>query len=65
MDRIVLITGATGGLGQVVVETFLEQNAKVVASYASEEKYQQLVDQVKNSSNMMGVGTNLTDEAAV
>jgi len=65
MDKIVLITGATGGLGQTVVETFLKADTQVVATYTSEKKYRQLVGETSRPSNLSGVLADLTNEDEV
>ena len=33
MDKVVIVTGATGGIGKAIVESLAEQNMKVVACY--------------------------------
>lgn len=65
MDKIVLITGATGGLGPAVVETFLKAEATVLISYHSEKGYKRLRDQSENSSLLTAIQANLTQEADV
>lgn len=65
MNRIVLITGSTGGLGPAVVEKFLKADITVIASYTSEKKFQHLVDQIGGKINLIGVKTDLTNEGEV
>lgn len=65
MSKTVLITGATGGLGQAVVETFLETGTTVIAIYTSEKKYQELAANVSHPSNLTGLQCDLTREDAV
>jgi NAD(P)-dependent dehydrogenase (short-subunit alcohol dehydrogenase family) len=64
-DKTVLITGATGGLGQTVVETFLKANTQVVATFTSEKKYRQLAGEASRPSNLSGVLADLTNEDEV
>lgn len=65
MDKVALVTGATGGLGPAVVETLLKKGIKTVISYTTDQKYQKLVDQMKNLSNMLGIRADLTNEVEV
>lgn len=44
-NQFVLITGATGALGQACVETFAKANAKLILSSRSAEKLEQLAEQ--------------------
>jgi NAD(P)-dependent dehydrogenase (short-subunit alcohol dehydrogenase family) len=41
-DKVAIITGAAGELGSVVTKAFLENGAKVVALYHSEDKLEEL-----------------------
>lgn len=41
-DKIVLITGATGGIGRAIVARFLQEGAQPVAVYRNEKKYGEL-----------------------
>lgn len=47
-DKVGMITGSTGSLGRVVTKKFLENGAKVVALYRSDEKRNELTEFVKN-----------------
>ena len=38
-DKVVLIAGGTGGLGNAVSRTFLEEGAKVVVTYRKDEEF--------------------------
>jgi NADP-dependent 3-hydroxy acid dehydrogenase YdfG len=42
-DKVVLITGATGGIGQSLAAEFAREGARVVVSSRSEDKLQALV----------------------
>ena len=44
-NQFVLITGATGALGQACVETFAKANAKLILSSRSAERLKQLAEQ--------------------
>lgn len=65
MNKVVLITGSTGGLGSVVVKKFVEENAKVITSYTSKEKYNQLVNQLGKNGDITGFQADLTNENEV
>jgi NAD(P)-dependent dehydrogenase (short-subunit alcohol dehydrogenase family) len=65
MNKVILITGSTGGLGSVVVKKFVEENAKVIACYTSEEKYNQLVSQLGSNGDITGFQADLTNENEV
>jgi len=41
-DKIVLITGATGGIGKQIAEDFLKEGAQVVSVYRNLEKFEKL-----------------------
>lgn len=48
-QKIVLITGASRGIGQAVAEQFAEQGATVIVSSRSLDACQQVVDQIKSA----------------
>ncbi len=64
-DRVVLVTGATGGLGRVVVKRFLAEGAKVAAVYRSEDKLKDLKDYVGGSPALSGFKADVTDARSV
>lgn len=65
MNKIILITGATGGLGPAVVKTFLAAGCKLIITYTSEEKYQRLLTELDDTSRITGIEADLTDETQV
>lgn len=65
MNKVILVTGATGELGQGVVKTLLNANAKVIATFTSEKKYRLLAGQNNHPSNLSGVQVDLTNEDEV
>jgi NAD(P)-dependent dehydrogenase (short-subunit alcohol dehydrogenase family) len=65
MNKVVLVTGATGDLGQGVVKTLLNANALVVATFTSEKKYLRLAEQNNHPSSLSGVQVDLTNEDEV
>lgn len=48
-NKIALITGATGGIGKAIAETFANAGAKVVLTGRNKEKLEELNKQIKNS----------------
>jgi len=62
--RIVLVTGATGGLGRVVVKRFLAEGASIAAVYRSEDKLKELLEYVGGEA-MTGFKSDVTDPASV
>jgi NAD(P)-dependent dehydrogenase (short-subunit alcohol dehydrogenase family) len=64
--KVVLVAGGTGGLGRAVTLAFLEEGAKVMATFRVQEE----LDAVKssagaNAANLDGMSVDVTDEAAV
>ena len=65
-DKVAVVTGATGALGQAAAKRFLEEGAKVIAMYRSEERFEELKSFVGNLGNdLMGVKGDVTDETSV
>lgn len=65
-DKIILITGATGGLGEAVTRTFIESGARVVAVSRSEKKLQDLKSQVSaGADKFTAIATDVLDEADI
>ncbi len=48
-NKVALITGATGGIGKAIAETFANAGAKVVLTGRNKEKLEELNKQIKNS----------------
>jgi NADP-dependent 3-hydroxy acid dehydrogenase YdfG len=63
-NRVVLITGATGGLGRVVTKRFLAEGAVVAAVYRSEDKLKELIEYV-GEGTVNGFKADVTDPASV
>lgn len=63
--KVAIITGGTGGLGQVVVEAFAKAGAQIVVPYRREASYRKFVDQLGEQANLVdGFEIDLTDEQA-
>ena len=64
--RVVLVAGGTGGLGRAVTLAFLEEGAKVIATYRKQEELDTLkIRAGVNTAQLDGVAVDVTDEAAV
>jgi len=64
--KVVLVAGGTGGLGHAVTLAFLEEGAKVVATYRKQEEFDALKRAAgTNGSRLEGYTIDATDEAAV
>jgi NAD(P)-dependent dehydrogenase (short-subunit alcohol dehydrogenase family) len=64
--KVVLVAGGTGGLGHAVTLAFLEEGAKAIVTYRSQEEF----DALKRSAgvsgaNLEGYTVDATDEVAV
>jgi len=64
--KVVLVAGGTGGLGRAVSLAFLEEGARVVATYRKQEEFDALKGAAgANGSQLEGNSVDVTDEAAV
>jgi NAD(P)-dependent dehydrogenase (short-subunit alcohol dehydrogenase family) len=64
--KVAIVTGATGTLGRVVAKTLLDNGARVVSTYRSEEKQKELGEFVGETSGMLtSVEADVTDEGSV
>jgi len=64
--KAVLVAGGTGGLGRAVTLAFLEEGAKVIATYRKQEELDTLkIRAGVNTAQLDGVAVDVTDEAAV
>ena len=41
-NKKVIITGATGGIGNAIIKSFFDQNAKILATGTNDEKLKKL-----------------------
>jgi NAD(P)-dependent dehydrogenase (short-subunit alcohol dehydrogenase family) len=65
-NKVAIVTGATGGLGRVVVKKLLESGAQVVASYRDEGKLAELLRFVGDfRDKVTAVKSDVTDEDSV
>jgi len=64
--KVVMVTGATGGVGRVVAQRFYDEKCKLVLTYQSERKLSDLPkDIIKDSANVLTVQADLTKEDEV
>jgi NAD(P)-dependent dehydrogenase (short-subunit alcohol dehydrogenase family) len=64
-DKIVLVAGGTGGLGNAVSRAFLEAGAKVVVTYRKEEEFAALQQAAAGKvAALEGAVVDVTDERA-
>jgi NAD(P)-dependent dehydrogenase (short-subunit alcohol dehydrogenase family) len=64
-DKIVLVAGGTGGLGNAVSLAFLEEGAKVVVTYRKEEEFATLKKSAgERAAALEGSLVDVTDEGA-
>jgi NAD(P)-dependent dehydrogenase (short-subunit alcohol dehydrogenase family) len=64
-DKIVLVSGGTGGLGNAVSLAFLEEGARVVVTYRKEEEYAALkIAAGAHTAALEGSIVDVTDERA-
>jgi NAD(P)-dependent dehydrogenase (short-subunit alcohol dehydrogenase family) len=63
-DRIVLITGAAGGMGTLFVERFLANGDTVIATDYSEETLARLADKFDESARLRTTAADISDEAS-
>jgi len=64
-DKIIVVAGGTGGLGNAVSRAFLEEDAKVVVTYRKEEEFAALKQAVGAKANALeGSAIDVTDEGA-
>lgn len=64
--KVVLVTGGTGGLGRSVVLAFVEENAKIIATYRNEAEWIALRQQAGARAGLLeGIQADVTDESAM
>ncbi len=61
-DKVVLVAGGTGGLGQAVSLAFLEEGAQVAVTWRHESEFQSLKDFAANhATRLSGFNVDVTD----
>jgi len=65
-QQVALVAGGTGGLGRAVSMAFLEQGARVIATYRRQQEFDALkAAVVADGSLLEGAQVDVTDETAV
>lgn len=64
-NKVVVITGGTGALGQAVAHAFLQAGGRVVVTYTRETEFHALRANVGARENLLGIKTNVLDETSV
>jgi len=64
-NKVIIITGGAGALGNAVVMAFLQTGAKVVITFTREAEFNVLKTKAGAPENLLGVKTNVLDEASV
>lgn len=65
-NKIVLITGATGGLGSAVTEAFLDAGASAAVTYTAEDKFRELESALNPlPGKLHGFAADMMKEASV
>ena len=59
-DKVVIVTGATGGIGSKAVEAFLREGACIVASDLEAEKLDDLERELRASDRMITLAGDVT-----
>ena len=62
-DKVVIVTGATGGIGSKAVEAFLKEGAYIVASDLEAEKLDDLERELRASDRMITLAGDVTKRA--
>jgi 3-oxoacyl-[acyl-carrier protein] reductase len=63
-NRVVVITGAAGGMGALIVERFLANGDTVIATDAKDEALQKLKSKQKPDAKLHVIAGDISDEAA-
>ena len=64
-DKLVVITGASTGIGRAAVKAFAREGARVIATARSEEPLQSLADGLGGPPRAMAVPADVTDAKAM
>lgn len=63
-DRVVLVTGAAGGMGALIVERFLANGDKVIATDTSDEALAKLAEKMGAGEKLKIPAADIADEAS-
>lgn len=66
MDKVVLITGASRGIGRATALLFAKEGAKVVVNYnKSEKEANEVISEIKNTSDGIAIKCDVSNEEEV
>lgn len=61
-DKVIVVTGAAGGIGTEITKRFIDEGAKVVAVDISMEALEKLANQIRKPENLLTVKTDISSE---
>src|SRR4051812_25673309 len=61
-EKLVLVTGGTGGLGKAVSLSFLQEGANVAVTFRREQEFADFQKAAGNADHLYGKQANLTSE---
>ena len=65
LNKVVVVAGGTGALGQAVTQAFLAESAKIVVTYRRPDEFEDLRKAAGNSAlSLSGLSLDVTDDAA-
>ena len=68
-NNIILLTGATGGIGRAICLDFLREDASVICLYRNEKKFPELMDWLKKNGikkpKCYGMACDITDKSSI
>ena len=64
-DKVVLVTGGTGGIGKAIVKAFLAEGAKVAFSSTRQEKADALMAELDAGDKVQGFIADMTKEEEI
>lgn len=64
-DKVIIVTGASNGIGASIVEAYIKQGAKVVLADFDEENALSLIERVGRSENSLFIKTDVRIEADI
>lgn len=64
-DKVVIVSGGTGGIGSAIVKAFLGEGAKVAFSSTSQEKIDKLTASLNAGDNVYGIVADMTKEEEI
>lgn len=61
-NKLVLVTGSTGGIGKATARAFLEEGASVIINGRTEEKVQSIVNELSSLGSVYGFAADLSKQ---